>query len=111
MTYEYGVVIRRQRQGRPAIWQFWSSEGVAHEAPSFLAVMNWAGARGFDAFAAGNFDEAGVPEVILKRAIQAPEAKQESTGSSGGAFAKGAPQKSSPAKRAPTSRKPRSSSS
>lgn len=69
MTYEYGVVIRRQRQGRPALWQFWIGNGCAHEAPSFLAVMNWAGERGFEAFAAGNFDELGVPEVILKRAI------------------------------------------
>jgi hypothetical protein len=69
MTFEYGVVIRRQRPGRPAVWQFWIGEGLVHEGAGFLALMNWAGERGFEAFAAGNFDEMGVPEVILKRAI------------------------------------------
>ena len=72
MNYEYGVVIRRQRRGQPAVWQFWIGEGCHYENASFLATMNWAGARGFEAFAAGNFDEIGVPEVILKRSVALP---------------------------------------
>ena len=72
MTYEYGVVIRRQKKGEPIVWQFWVGAGHVHEESSFLAMMNWAGARGFEAFAAGSFDEMGVPEVILKRAIASP---------------------------------------
>jgi hypothetical protein len=72
VTYEYGVIIRRQRHGRPAVWQFWIGEGCAHEASSFLGVMNHAGSLGFEAFAAGNFDELSVPEVLLKRALAAP---------------------------------------
>ena len=38
MTYEYGVVIRRQRPGRPAVWQFWIAEGMVHEEAGFLAL-------------------------------------------------------------------------
>jgi hypothetical protein len=72
VTYEYGVVIRRQKKGEPIVWQFWVGAGHVHEESSFLAMMNWAGERGFEAFAAGNFDEMGVPEVLLKRAIAAP---------------------------------------
>jgi len=72
MSYEYGVVIRRQRKGEPAFWQFWIGAGCVKEGSSFLAVMDWAGARGFEAFAAGNFDELGVPEVLLKRAVASP---------------------------------------
>lgn len=72
MTYEYGVVIRRQRKGEPAFWQFWIGAGCVKEGSSFLGVMDWAGARGFEAFAAGNFDELGVPEVLLRRAVASP---------------------------------------
>lgn len=98
MTYEYGVVIRRQRQGRPALWQFWIGDGCAHEAASFLAVMNWAGERGFEAFAAGNFDELGVPEVILKRAIALapPPPLPAAAGSAGGELAAASKAKPSP---------------
>ena len=97
MTYEYGVAIRRQRQGRPALWQFWTGGGCAHEAASFLAVMNWAGERGFEAFAAGNFDELGVPEVILKRsiALAPPPPLPAVAGTAGGELA--AAQKAKPA--------------
>jgi len=70
--YEYAVVIRKQKRGQPAIWQVWVGDGLVHEAASFLAVMNWAGARGFEAFAAGNFDELGVPEVLMKRSLALP---------------------------------------
>ena len=69
MTYEYAVVIRRQKASEPAVWQLWIGAGCVRESASFLAVMDWAGARGFEAFAAGNFDELGVPEVLMKRAI------------------------------------------
>lgn len=72
VTYEYGVVIRRQRKGEPAFWQFWIGAGCIKEGSSFLAIMDWAGARGFEAFAAGNFDELGVPEVLLRRAVASP---------------------------------------
>ena len=103
MTYEYGVVIRRQRQGRPAVWQFWIGEGCAHEAASFLAVMNWAGERGFEAFAAGNFDELGVPEVILKRAIALapPPPLPAAAGTAGAELAAAAPKAKPAAKAAP----------
>lgn len=70
--YEYGVVIRRQRRGGAAVWELWVGDGKVHEESGFLAVMNWAGARGFEAFAAGNFDEIGVPEVLLKRSVALP---------------------------------------
>jgi hypothetical protein len=72
MPYEYGVVIRRQRKDSPVVWQFWIGAGCVREATSFLAVMDWAGARGFEAFAAGNFDELAVPEVLLKREVKLP---------------------------------------
>jgi hypothetical protein len=72
VTYEYGVVIRRQAKGEPPVWQFWLGAGCLKEHSSFLAVMDWAGARGFEAFAAGNFDELGVPEVLMKRALVGP---------------------------------------
>jgi hypothetical protein len=72
VTYEYGVVIRRQAKGEPPVWQFWIGAGCLKEHSSFLAVMDWAGARGFEAFAAGNFDELGVPEVLMKRALVGP---------------------------------------
>jgi hypothetical protein len=93
LTYEYGVVIRRQRRGQPAVWQFWIGEGCVHEDASFLATMNWAGERGFEAFAAGNFDELGVPEVILKRALPAPPppALPEPTGAPGAELGGGDP--------------------
>ncbi len=70
--YEYAVVIRKQRRGQPPVWQLWVGDGLVHEEGSFLAVMNHAGARGFEAFAAGNFDEIGVPEVLLKRSVALP---------------------------------------
>jgi hypothetical protein len=72
VTYEYGVVIRRQAKGEPPVWQFWLGAGCLKEHSSFLAVMDWAGARGFEAFAAGNFDDLGVPEVLMKRALVGP---------------------------------------
>lgn len=72
MPYEYGVVIRRQRKDEPVVWQFWIGAGCVKEGTSFLAVMDWAGARGFEAFAAGNFDELAVPEVLLKREVKLP---------------------------------------
>jgi len=72
MPYEYGVVIRRQRKDSPVVWQFWIGAGCVREGTSFLAVMDWAGARGFEAFAAGNFDELAVPEVLLKREVKLP---------------------------------------
>lgn len=70
--YEYGVIIRRAARGRAPVWQFWIGSGLVHEAAGFLAVMDFAGARGFEAFAAGNFDEVGVPEVLLKRGVALP---------------------------------------
>lgn len=72
MPYEYGVVIRRQRKSEPVVWQFWIGAGCVKEGTSFLAVMDWAGSRGFEAFAAGNFDELSVPEVLLKREVKLP---------------------------------------
>lgn len=76
MTYEYGVVIRRQPKGRAATWEFWLGAGCLKEHSSFLAVMDWAGALGFEAFAAGNFDDLGVPEVLMKRALVDPPPPQ-----------------------------------
>jgi hypothetical protein len=76
VTYEYGVVIRRQPKGKPATWQFWLGAGCLKEHSSFLAVMDWAGGLGFEAFAAGNFDQLGVPEVLMKRALAAPPPPQ-----------------------------------
>lgn len=70
--YEYAVVIRKQRRGQPPVWQLWVGDGLVHEDGGFLAVMNYAGARGFEAFAAGNFDEIGVPEVLMKRSVALP---------------------------------------
>lgn len=70
--YEYGVIIRRAQRGQAPVWQFWIGSGKVHEEAGFLAVMDFAGARGFEAFAAGNFDEVGVPEVLLKRAVSMP---------------------------------------
>lgn len=72
MPYEYGVVIRRQRKDEPVVWQFWIGAGCVKEGTGFLAVMDWAGARGFEAFAAGNFDELAVPEVLLRREVKLP---------------------------------------
>ena len=91
--YEYGVIIRRARAQAP-VWQFLLSPGKAYEDRDFLAVMNYAGARGFEAFAAGNFDQAGVPEVLLKRALPVPAAA-ESAGEPGAAAKKIAPAGSS----------------
>jgi len=71
-VFEYGVIIRRAPRGQAPVWQFWIGSGKVHEEASFLAVMNFAGARGFEAFAAGNFDEIGVPEVLLKRGVSLP---------------------------------------
>lgn len=70
--YEYAVVIRKQKRGETPVWQVWVGNGQVHEDASFLATMNWAGARGFEAFAAGNFDELGVPEVLMKRSVAMP---------------------------------------
>ena len=70
--FEYGVIIRRAPRGQAPVWQFWIGSGKVHEEAGFLAVMDFAGARGFEAFAAGNFDEVGVPEVLLKRAVSLP---------------------------------------
>jgi len=72
MSYEYGVVVRRQRKSEPPIWQFWIAAGCIKEGTSFLAVMDWAGAHGYEAFAAGNFDELAVPEVLLRRQVHLP---------------------------------------
>lgn len=71
-TWEYAVAIRRQHLGRPGNWELWTSQGKIHEEPGFLALMNWAGAQGFEAYAAGDFDEVGVPEVLLKRSRALP---------------------------------------
>lgn len=70
--FEYAVIIRRAQRGEAPVWQFWVGSGKVHEEPGFLAVMDYAGARGFEAFAAGNFDQVGVPEVLLKRAVALP---------------------------------------
>jgi hypothetical protein len=96
MPYEYGVVIRRQRKSEPVVWQFWIGAGCVKEATSFLAVMDWAGARGFEAFAAGNFDELAVPEVLLKREVKLPPPPPlpAPSGRAGGELAGGAPAKS-----------------
>ena len=67
--YEYAVIIRRTKRGEAPLWQLWVGSGKVHEEAGFLAVMDHAGALGFEAFAAGNFDEVGVPEVLLKRAV------------------------------------------
>jgi len=70
--YEYAVVIRKQKRGQQPVWQLWVGDGLVHEDGSFLAVMNYAGERGFEAFAAGNFDDLGVPEVLMKRSVAMP---------------------------------------
>jgi hypothetical protein len=78
--YEYGVVIRRARRGESPVWQFWVGSGCLKEDPAFLAVMNFAGEQGFEAFAAGSFDEVGVPEVLMKRALGRPAAAGAAAG-------------------------------
>lgn len=70
--FEYAVVIRKQKRGHAPTWQLWVGAGLAHSDESFLALMNFAGARGFEAFAAGNFDDLGVPEVLMKRSVAMP---------------------------------------
>ncbi len=70
--FEYAVVIRRQKRGQAPSWQLWVGDGLVHDDEGFLALMNFAGARGFEAFAAGNFDELGVPEVLMKRSVAMP---------------------------------------
>jgi len=108
VTYEYGVVIRRQPKGKPATWQFWLGAGCLKEHSSFLAVMDWAGALGFEAFAAGNFDELGVPEVLMKRALAAPPPPRlpDANGGAGEEFAAPAARKR-PATRAKAKPAPR----
>jgi hypothetical protein len=71
MTVEYGVVIRRQLPHGEVKWQLWLGSGMVKEHASFLVVMNHAGAMGFEAVAAGHFDELGVPEVLLQRRMDA----------------------------------------
>ena len=71
MMVEYGVVIRRQFPHGELKWQFWIGSGMAKEHASFLHVMNHAGALGFEAVAAGHFDELGVPEVLMQRKMEA----------------------------------------
>jgi hypothetical protein len=70
MTVEYGVVIRRQLPHGEVKWQLWLGSGMVKEHASFLVVMNHAGAMGFEAVAAGHFDELGVPEVLLQRKME-----------------------------------------
>ena len=70
MTVEYGVVIRRQLPRGEVKWQLWLGSGMVKEHASFLVVMNHAGAMGFEAVAAGHFDELGVPEVLLQRKME-----------------------------------------
>jgi len=69
--FEYAVVIRRQLREGGFRWQLWLGSGVEREDASFLAVMNHAGALGFEAVAAGHFDDLAVPEVLLQRRAQA----------------------------------------
>lgn len=71
MMVEYGVVIRRQFPHGELRWQLWLGSGMAKEHASFLSVMNHAGGLGFEAVAAGHFDELGVPEVLLQRKMEA----------------------------------------
>ena len=73
MVVEFGVVIRRQLPRGETKWQLWTGAGKTKEDASFLAVMNFAGAQGFEAVAAGHFDELGVPEVLLQRRMEMPE--------------------------------------
>ncbi len=68
---EYGVVIRRQFPQGELRWQLWLGSGMVQEHSAFLKVMNHAGAMGFEAVAAGHFDELGVPEVLLQRKMEA----------------------------------------
>jgi hypothetical protein len=74
MVVEYGVVIRRQVSRKDFNWQLWTGAGKIEEDASFLAVMNRAGAMGFEAVAAGHFDELQVPEVLLQRKMEDPPA-------------------------------------
>ena len=74
MVVEYGVVIRRQVSRKDFNWQLWTGAGKVEEDASFLAVMNRAGAMGFEAVAAGHFDELQVPEVLLQRKMEGPPA-------------------------------------
>jgi len=97
--YEYAVIIRRAKRGETPVWQLWIGSGKVHEEAGFLAVMDYAGARGFEAFAAGNFDEVGVPEVLLKRAVALPPPPPLARGTAAGREL-GAPAKSAAA--APT---------
>ena len=73
MVVEFGVVIRRQLPRGETKWQLWTGSGKAKEDASFLVVMNFAGAQGFEAVAAGHFDELAVPEVLLQRRMPMPE--------------------------------------
>jgi hypothetical protein len=73
MVVEFGVVIRRQLPRGETKWQLWTGAGKAKEDASFLVVMNFAGAQGYEAVAAGHFDELGVPEVLLQRRMSMPE--------------------------------------
>jgi hypothetical protein len=73
MVVEFGVVIRRQFPQGEMKWQLWTGAGKTKEDASFLAVMNFAGAQGFEAVAAGHFDELGVPEVLLQRKMELTE--------------------------------------
>ena len=73
MVVEFGVVIRRQLPRGETKWQLWTGAGKTKEDASFLAVMNFAGAQGYEAVAAGHFDELGVPEVLLQRKMDMTE--------------------------------------
>lgn len=73
MVVEFGVVIRRQLPRGETKWQLWTGAGKTKEDASFLAVMNFAGAQGYEAVAAGHFDELGVPEVLLQRRMEMTE--------------------------------------
>ncbi len=67
---EYAVVIRRQLREGGSRWQLWLGSGMKFEEVRFLEVMNHAGALGFEAVAAGHFDELAVPEVLLQRRLE-----------------------------------------
>ncbi len=69
MVVEFGVVIRRQFKSGETKWQLWTGAGKTKEEASFLAVMNYAGAQGFEAVAAGRKMEMAEPAAV---AVQAP---------------------------------------